>query len=336
MKTEGWVVGYCAVGNPAGYPTEVLEKIRNEGMSTVKMKGLRVVEFPGYLTTVDDASSVVRLFKKEMVDLVIFNFASWGEGGSVLRVARQLGNTPLILWAFGNHTENLTLTGMLEATSNLKKTGSDFSFIFGPPSRAATREELFRCMDAICLMKEMHGANFGLIGLNCPGMVDSTTDEISLRRKIGCELVHLDLSEVFRLCKDIPDPEGDAGRREAAIVGGQRRDRRKRRRGKCSPLLRVEANDRRASPFRVCNTLLARAQGQPVRVPHDAVLWHGQARGRGNCRGMRGGRFRNNHHVHAPEAVDKARRLPRLQRRQFREKLDCPLALWLECPELGR
>jgi L-fucose isomerase-like protein len=207
MKTEGWVVGYCAVGNPSGYPTEVLETIRNVGLSTVRMKGLTVVEFPGYLTNVNDASSAVRLFKKEMVDLVIFNFASWGEGGSVLRVARQLGNTPLILWAFGNHTENLTLTGMLEATSNLKKTGSDFSFIFGPPSRAATREDLFRCMDAICLMKEMHGANFGLIGLNCPGMVDSTTDEISLRRKIGCELVHLDLSEVFRLCKEIPDPE---------------------------------------------------------------------------------------------------------------------------------
>jgi L-fucose isomerase-like protein len=205
MKTEGWVVGYCAVGNPAGFPQEVLEKIRGEGLSAVKMKGLKVVEFPGFLTNVDHATSAARLFRKEMVDLVVFNFASWGEGGSLLRVVRQLANTPTILWAFGDHNENLTLTGMLEATSNLKKTGSDFSFIFGPPSRSATREELYRCMDAICLMKEMHGANFGLIGLNCPGMVDSTTDEISLRRKVGCELVHLDLSEVFRLWKEVPD-----------------------------------------------------------------------------------------------------------------------------------
>lgn len=205
MKTEGWVVGYCAVGNPVGYPKEILEKIRSEGLSTIKEKKLKVVEFPGYLTTVDHANSVVHLFKKEMVDLVVFNFASWGEGGSVLRVVRQLGDIPAILWAFGDHSENLTLTGMLEATSNLKKTGSDFSFVFGPPSRSATRDELFRCMDVICLIKELHGSNFGLIGLNCPGMVDSTTDEISLRRKIGCELVHLDLSEVFRLCKEIPD-----------------------------------------------------------------------------------------------------------------------------------
>jgi L-fucose isomerase-like protein len=207
MIKKDHVIGYCAVGNPIGYPKEILDKIRSEGAATLRMKGPKIVEFPGFLTTASDAISAVQLFKKEMVDIVVFNFASWGEGGSVLRVVRLLGPTPIILWAFGNYYENLTLTGMLEATSNLTKTGSMFSYVFGPPSRPATQSDLFRSVDALCLINELQCSNFGLVGLNCPGMVDSTTDEISLRRRIGCELVHLDLSEVFSTCKEISDRE---------------------------------------------------------------------------------------------------------------------------------
>ena len=40
--------------------------------------------------------------------------------------------------------------------------------------------------------------NIGYIGYASPGMVDVAVDELSLRRKIGSELYHLDLIELVQ------------------------------------------------------------------------------------------------------------------------------------------
>jgi len=205
MKVDDRVVGYCAVGDLQGYPRHTLEKIRSEGLNAIKDKGFRIVEFPGFLNKLNDADSVVRLFRKESVELVVLNFASWGEGGSILRLCNGLESLPFILWAFGNHNENLTLTGIMEATSNMVKTLRRFSIVLGPPSSQNAASELIRSISTICVVGDLREVKIGLIGCNSPGMVDATADEISLRRKIGSEVVHLDLTEVFHVCNEIPE-----------------------------------------------------------------------------------------------------------------------------------
>ena len=144
----------------------------------VEDQGFRVVEFPGFLNNLEGAGAVVRLFKQEMVDLGVLNFASWIEGGAILRVFNELRHMPFILWAFGNINQTLTITGLIEATSNLVKTGKEFSLVLGPPSSLLTQKQISASIKTISIIRSLQRTNIGMIGYNCPGMIDSTVDEI--------------------------------------------------------------------------------------------------------------------------------------------------------------
>jgi len=203
INTKKQVVGYCVAGDVVNYPIEFLERIRREGLKALKEQGFKVTEFSEFVSDFNRAHALIHLFKKEMVDVVILNFASWVEGGIVLRIFNRLRHIPFILWGFGNFNQTLTLTGLVEATSNLVKTGKKFSVVLGPPSSPFTQKQISTSVNIFSTIESLESANIGMIGYNCPGMIDATVDEIALRRKIGCELVHLDLLELIQICKSI-------------------------------------------------------------------------------------------------------------------------------------
>lgn len=208
MAKQDISIGYCCVADVPNYPKRSLEKIREEGLKFLKGTGHKIVEVPGFLKDLGAVDNVIKLFQREMVECVVINFASWVAGGIILRLSKELRTLPLILWGFGNSNDTLTLTGLIEATSNLSKVGRKFSVVTGPPSQVSTRKELLTTINSIVAVKRLGLANIGVLGYNPPGMIDVAVDEIALRRKIGSELVHLDLFELIQGQKNISNSEG--------------------------------------------------------------------------------------------------------------------------------
>lgn len=201
MKTLRY--GYCAVGDTTlGLDSE--EGNRKEGSKALSKLNIEKVEYQSLISQSEDCIGAAQFFHDNKVDALIINFAGFLAGGNVLRFAAELENIPLILWSFGTGP-TLPLTCLMEATSDLTKTGKHFSLVIGTPDNAKTIQEIKVFLKAIDACGYIRKVNIGFIGYACPGMVDVAVDEISLRRKIGCELTHLDLIELVEEYKAISD-----------------------------------------------------------------------------------------------------------------------------------
>ena len=197
--------GYCAIGWPL-LGIDFLESIRIEGANALKKIGMEKVEYPTLIADSDGCVAATQFFHQQKVDAVIINFAGWLGGGELLRLAKELNDIPLVLWGFGRGP-TLTLTCLMEATSDFTKTGKRFFAVIGDPEDTATLEDIAGTLRAIDGYRFLQQVNIGYIGYACPGMVDACVDEISLRRKIGCELLHLDLIELVQEYQKVGNQE---------------------------------------------------------------------------------------------------------------------------------
>jgi len=206
IKKKDITIGYCTAGDIKGLPEEFIHKINKEGSETLRDLNYEIVEFPEILSDYETASRLIDVLTKNKVKILIINVAAWFEAGITLRLIRELKNTTFIFWAFGNYNQTLTLTGLIESTSTLVKTGyKNFFTVIGSPESKEIKRELSSTLEASKIYRLLEYLNIGMIGSNCPGMIDSTFDEISLRKKIGCNLRHFDLSELIKIYDNISD-----------------------------------------------------------------------------------------------------------------------------------
>lgn len=208
LNKEEISIGYCAAGDIKGLPVDFINRIYKEGSKALKDLGYNIIEFPNILSDYKTADELIDFFIKNKVKIIIINVAAWFEAGITLKIVKSLNNITFIFWAFGNYNQTLTLTGLIGNTSTMIKTNQkNFYTIIGPPEKTDVKKELSSTLKAISLYKSLEFINVGMIGSNCPGMIDSTFDEVSLRRIIGCNLKYLDLTELIEIYNTIPNLE---------------------------------------------------------------------------------------------------------------------------------
>lgn len=139
--------GYCAVGG-ALFGIDPLEYIRQEGARALQTLDMEKVEYPNLVMDIEGCILAGQFFRQEKVDAVIINFAGCLPAGELLRLARELQHIPLVLWGFGTGP-NLTVTALLEATSDFTKTNTPFFTVVGEPGHAATLADITATLKAI-------------------------------------------------------------------------------------------------------------------------------------------------------------------------------------------
>ncbi len=191
------VIGYAAIGNTKAFPEDSVKRVRSQGLKLLKTLTTKVVEIPSFIGSFDDVHRGVKQANDAQVEILVVNICTWVDAGVTIRFLRELRNRNILLWSFAAGPELLPLTALMEVTSNITKLGYKFLPLLGPPDAPGTREKLKSQLNVVSSILQVSNARVGLIGYNSPGMVDSTPDEISLRKCFGTELVHLDLSEVL-------------------------------------------------------------------------------------------------------------------------------------------
>jgi L-fucose isomerase-like protein len=191
------VIGYAAIGNTKAFPEDIVKQVRSRGLELLKTLSKSVIEIPLFINSFEQMQRAVRQINDAQVDILIMNICTWVEAGVTIRFFRELRGRNIILWSFAARVEILPLTALIEITSTITKLGYKFLTLLGTPDARSTVESLKSLISVFTSIQRVSNARVGLIGYNSPGMVDSTPDEISLRKCFGTELVHLDLHEVL-------------------------------------------------------------------------------------------------------------------------------------------
>lgn len=200
-------VGYFATGDLNSVPANIVNEIWDLGYSELASLGVNLIKYPKLLSSFEEVEKAISFVNEKKLDVIIINLCSWLQAGIPLRFIRETGQALKIVWSFGDRTEVLPLTALLEATSSLTKFKNKFIHLVGNQKNPKTIKRLKSILNVALTIKHLKTLKLGFIGYNCPGMVDATPDELAFRRCTGAELVHLDLFEVFSEFKNVTDEE---------------------------------------------------------------------------------------------------------------------------------
>ena len=149
----------------------------------------------------EDAPEIAAELKKGDVDLLLFFFCTWVAEEITLTLARELQDTPLLLWALPFFDRDIPMpspmTGLMATGCNLAQTGRTFLHRVGGVTDE-TIGEVVRTARVAAVARSFRKARFGIVGSPCPGMIDTRCDGFPLQESLGIAPVQIDLEELIR------------------------------------------------------------------------------------------------------------------------------------------
>lgn len=191
-------IGHLTIKSPY---RDIEEEVRRTVLKALVDCGLEVVVDDVILNR-SEAESLVKKLRQKEVDLLITNFHGWQPGEVMIHLAKLLPEIPLVIWVIGKTqipqvtgALSMELSGLLEATSNLKRIGREFKIVIGEPD-GGVLQRIQATAKAAALCKELHKMKVGIIGCPPPGMLDATPYELGCIARFGLHVEHVDLLEI--------------------------------------------------------------------------------------------------------------------------------------------
>jgi L-fucose isomerase-like protein len=176
---------------------ELAEDARKKALDALGRLDIELVVSAGKaIKGVEEALTACKECIEADVDLALIFFCSWSNEEIPNTVAMELSNYPIVLWSVPSPAELISPCGLVTAASNFKHLGTKFSYVLGGIEDAKVMSRIYKLSKAAFVAKKLKRARIGVIGYNCPGMIDTTFNEIEMRR-LGPEVVHLSLADLI-------------------------------------------------------------------------------------------------------------------------------------------
>jgi len=192
-------IGFVTCVHPVYDLPEVM-KHRDQAASGLSQANCEIVSAPIPRNSLD-ALEIANHLKKNEVDLLLLFFCTWVAEDIVLALAKQLLDTPLLMWALPYLDKETPIpspmTGLTTSGCNIRRLGKPYLYMIGQvtPDRI---EEATRTARVAATLKRLHRARFGLVGSACPGMIDAGCDEALMQKAVGVTAIHLDLDALLK------------------------------------------------------------------------------------------------------------------------------------------
>ncbi|MCL5985565.1 MAG: hypothetical protein M1371_03265 [Actinobacteria bacterium] len=179
------------------YPQDILSQKVAESIDAVESAGVQVISARTILETADviDARNVL---KTNNFDFIIILIASWLDDVNVFSLLQDYFDVPILLWShmpFFHEGEKITLGAMVGASivrETFEEMDVNFKFIYGLPDSEKVIPQILCFAKAAHARRKLLFSRIGLFGYAAMGIYTATFDHVSLRRKIGPEIVQLD------------------------------------------------------------------------------------------------------------------------------------------------
>lgn len=192
-------VGYACLAR-LSFDGDYARRLFEESIQTLAALDVELVHPAGLTVTEQDAKTLAEHFLKEGVDAALIQYGTFSLGSLIPIIAQRLP-VPLVLWGVpepslnGGRLRSNSLCAVNMNAHTLMRLGRSYDFIFRTPQEAVPElERIFRVLSCIQRLKEVR---LGLVGYRVPGFYTSTCDELELRKKIGVEIHHVTLAEVY-------------------------------------------------------------------------------------------------------------------------------------------
>jgi len=194
-------------------PLPRLESARQNLHASVKALealGAKVVTTRDVLTDLDAVRAEARRLRHEEVDLLVIQLGAWAPDEFSICLTREV-SAPFMIWAIPEkltgHFPDGGLVGMTQTGGTLAKMGMRFNILYGAPDDEQVLCRIRTAMKAVDAAKRLRSARVGLVGGHCPGMTDATFHELELKKVIGVEVDHIDLSVLANAIADADHAE---------------------------------------------------------------------------------------------------------------------------------
>ncbi|WP_156158184.1 hypothetical protein [Gordoniibacillus kamchatkensis] len=160
-----------------------------------------VVPFDPMIMLKQDAIAANERMKSSRIDLLIMQIGTFPSGELLPLLVKDLP-VPVLLWALpeppfdGGALQFNSLCGVHLMASLLKRSHRPFDYVHLSPEGDTT--ELSRYLKAFEVARDLKKMRVGLVGSHTPGFDAMAVDALSLKEKIGPEVVYIGLNEVFQ------------------------------------------------------------------------------------------------------------------------------------------
>ena len=192
-------VGYACLARLT-FDGEYAKELFDRSLAILAKMDIELVRMDGLTVTEDDAEAMASHFVSEKVDVALIQYGTFSLGSLMPLFAERL-QVPIVLWGVpepslnGTRLRSNSLCGINMNAHTLMRLGRKYETIFCLPEDApAELEPLFRSLH--CLSR-LRNVRLGLVGYRVPGFYTSNCDEMEMRRRLGPELHHITLAEVY-------------------------------------------------------------------------------------------------------------------------------------------
>ena len=189
-------VGFIPLTNTF-FAFKLAEEAREKALDALKGLDVDIVVWADKaINSVEEAVAACNKCREADIDLALIFFCSWVNEEIPNTVAMELFNYPMVCWAIPNPPELISPTGLVAAASNIKRLGKKFTYVLGGFEDSKVMKKIRQLSNAAFVANKLRRAKIGVVGYNCPGMIDTTFNEIDIR-KLGPEVVHLSLTDLI-------------------------------------------------------------------------------------------------------------------------------------------
>jgi L-fucose isomerase-like protein len=153
------------------------------------------------ICTVEEAQKVAALLEAGRVDALILQQGTFCSAEPLPVVVERI-QAPIAVWAVrepynGGRVVANSLVGINLMASVLTNLDRPYRYFYGDPDEAPVIHEVETFLTAARTVRKLKTTRVGLAGSRAPGFYLMGADDMALRRQVGPEILHIDLSELF-------------------------------------------------------------------------------------------------------------------------------------------
>ena len=195
-------VGFIPVKNTF-FGFQLAEEVRERAVNALKKLNLElVIASEEAVNRVDEAIEASRRCVEADVDVALIFFSSWANEEVPNAIVSELADYPILLWSIPKPESLISPCGLISASSNLRRLGKRFGYIFGSMDDPETLRRIESYARVCAAAKRLRRSRIGVVGYNCPGMIDVTFSEIEVKR-LGPQIVHLSIADLLDRCESV-------------------------------------------------------------------------------------------------------------------------------------
>jgi len=159
-------------------------------------------------TDPDEVLQIIHEFAAEKVDVLVILFSTFVDGRFVEQITR-VSNLPILLWSVPEPSTHgrlrlNSLTGLNSAAYILSRLERRYEYVYGPANEPTSRL-IERLLKVFVVARQLKSAKIGVIGDYPPGFFASAADALDLEKRIGPQLIRLDLQQLFNKAMSVPE-----------------------------------------------------------------------------------------------------------------------------------